>query len=212
MTTDTLTATFSIVAVDPDTRTCGTAVASCFPAVGKIVPYVRSGVGAFCTQHGHNPEWGPIALDMLEKGFLPEQVLSELLRDDPLRDVRQLAVIDMCGRAAHRNPAGAAPPSLWWGACSGRFYSCQGNTLTGQEVIFTMSKTYETTSGSLADRLLAALLAGDRAGGDHRGRLAAGLRVAGPNPICDVIELDVDESDRAVEELFQEYIAIQKSK
>src|SRR5580765_6545845 len=96
-----ITATFSIVAVDPETGICGAAVASKFPAVGKVVPYVRADVGAFCTQHWHNPKWGDKALDLLEKGKLPEDVLGELLRDDPQRDKRQLAIIDMTGRAAN---------------------------------------------------------------------------------------------------------------
>jgi uncharacterized Ntn-hydrolase superfamily protein len=99
--------TFSIVAVDPEAGLCGAAVASKYPAVGKVVPYVRAGVGAFCTQHWHEPKWGERALDLLEKGKLPEEVLSELLRDDPQRDKRQLAIINMNvlrmpGKYAHR--------------------------------------------------------------------------------------------------------------
>src|SRR6187200_3643970 len=82
------TATFSICAVDPETGICGAAVASKYPAVGKVVPYVRAGVGAFCTQHWHNPEWGEHALDLLAEGKLPEDVLAQLLRDDPQRDKR----------------------------------------------------------------------------------------------------------------------------
>jgi len=170
--------TFSIVAVDPNTGVCDSAVASKYPAVGKVVPYVRAGVGAFCTQHWHNPPWGEHALDLLAKGDLPEAVLAELLRDDPQRDKRQLAIIDMAGRAADRNPANADPSGIWWGAASGRYYACQGNTLTGSGVIFVMARAYEQTKGSLADRLMAALVAGDKAGGDHRGRLAAGMRIA----------------------------------
>ena len=81
--TDHVTATFSIVAADPETGVCGAAVASKYPAVGKVVPYVRAGVGAFCTQHWHNPSWGEKALDLLEQGKLPEEVLGELIRDDP---------------------------------------------------------------------------------------------------------------------------------
>jgi len=68
--------------------------------VGKVVPYVRGGVGAFCTQHWHNPDWGELALDLLAKRYLPEQVLAELLQNDAQRDKRQLAIIDMSGRAA----------------------------------------------------------------------------------------------------------------
>ncbi len=96
--------TFSIVAVDPSTGECGAAVASKFPAVGKVVAHVRGGVGAFCTQYYHRPEWGVAALDMLESGLLPEEVLGRLLRNDDGRGHRQLAIIDMAGRSASRNP------------------------------------------------------------------------------------------------------------
>jgi len=201
--------TFSIVAVDPNTGVCGAAVASKYPAVGKVVPYVRAGVGAFCTQHWHNPKWGEHALDLLAKGHLPEQVLAELLRDDPQRDKRQLAIIDMSGRAANRNPANADPSGVWWGAASGRYYACQGNTLVGCDVVFAMARAYEQTQGSLADRLMAALVAGDQAGGDHRGRLAAGIRVARKGVEGCWLELYVDKSDDAVTELAQKYAALE---
>ena len=78
-TEDAITATFSIVAVDPQTGVCGAAVASKYPAVGKVVPYVRAGVGAFCTQHHHVPRWGEQALDLLAAGKRPEAVFLELL-------------------------------------------------------------------------------------------------------------------------------------
>jgi uncharacterized Ntn-hydrolase superfamily protein len=197
--------TFSIVAVDPETGICGAAVASKYPAVGKVVPFVRAGVGAFCTQHWHEPKWGERALDLLAEGNLPEQVLADLLRADKLRDKRQLAIIDMQGRAANRNPAQADPSGIYWGAMSGRYYACQGNTLTGRQVIVAMARAYEETTGSLADRLMAALVAGDRAGGDHRGRLAAGVRVAKPGTAGYWLELQVDKSDDAVAELARKY-------
>ena len=203
-----VTGTFSIVAVEPETGVCGAAVASKYPAVGKIVPYVRAGVGAFCTQHWHNPKWGERALDLLAKGHLPEQVLGELLDNDALRDKRQLAIIDMSGRAANRNPAKADPSGVWWGAVSGKYYACQGNTLVGREVIFAMARAYEETKGSLADRLMAALAAGDSAGGDHRGRLAAGIRIAKEGVKGYWLELYVDKSDDAVVELAKKYAAL----
>jgi uncharacterized Ntn-hydrolase superfamily protein len=88
---------------------------------------------------------------------------------------------------------------------SGKFYACQGNTLVGRDVVTAMAAAYEEASGSLADRLMAALVAGDRAGGDHRGRLGAGLRVAGPCVDGGILELDVDESGDAVLELSRQY-------
>ena len=202
---DGITATFSIVAVDPETGVCGAAVASKYPAVGTVVPYVRAGVGAFCTQHWHNPKWGEKALDLLGEGKLPEEVLGELLRDDEHRDKRQLAVIDMQGRAANRNPAHADKGGIYWGAMSGRYYAVQGNTLAGREVITEMARAYEETKGSLADRLMAALIAGDSAGGDHRGRLAAGIRVCRKGTDGYWLELQVERSDNAVVELAEKY-------
>jgi uncharacterized Ntn-hydrolase superfamily protein len=200
-----VTGTFSIVAADPETGVCGAAVASKYPAVGKVVPYVRPGVGAFCTQHWHNPQWGPKALDLLAAGKAPEEVLAELLRDDPQREKRQLAIVDMSGRAVNRNPANADSSGVWWGGATGRYYACQGNTLTGRGVIEAMARAYEETKGSLADRLMAALVAGDRAGGDHRGRLAAGIRVAKKGVPGYWLEIQVDKSDDAVNELLRRY-------
>jgi uncharacterized Ntn-hydrolase superfamily protein len=200
-----ITATFSIVAVDPETGVCGAAVASKYPAVGKVVPYVRAGVGAFCTQHWHEPKWGEQALDLLASGKRPEEVFVELLKDDPRSEQRQLAIIDMRGRTAQHHPTAAAQSSLYWGGQSGRYYACQGNTLTGREVIDAMAKAYEETQGSLADRLMASLVAGDNAGGDHRGRLAAGIRVCKKDVDGYWFELHVDRSDDAVLELARRY-------
>jgi uncharacterized Ntn-hydrolase superfamily protein len=200
-----VTGTFSIVAADPETGVCGAAVASKYPSVGTVVPYVRAGVGAFCTQHWHNPQWGERALDLLAAGKAPEQVLAELLGDDPQREKRQLAIVDVRGRAVNRNPANADPSGVWWGGMTGRYYACQGNTLTGREVIAAMARAYEETKGSLADRLMAALAEGDRAGGDHRGRLAAGVRVAKKGVPGYWLELQVDKSDDAVGELLRRY-------
>jgi uncharacterized Ntn-hydrolase superfamily protein len=204
-----LSATFSIVAVDPETGVCGAAVASKYPAVGKVVPYVRAGVGAFCTQHHHEPKYGPRALDLLSQEKLPEEVFAQLLKDDPHRDQRQLAIVDMQGRAANRNPAAAAGGSLYWGGMTGRFYACQGNTLAGRKVVASMGQAYEETEGALADRLMAALVAADRAGGDHRGKLAAGIRIAKRGVEGDWLALDVDDSDNAVEELKRRFDALE---
>jgi len=204
-----ITATFSIVAADPESGICGAAVASKYPAVGRVVPYVRAGVGAFCTQHYHVPKWGEPALDRLASGMPPERVLAELLADDDQREQRQLAIIDMSGRAAVHNPTAAPKDSRYWGAMTGRYYACQGNTLTGREVIAAMAAAYEDTKGSVADRLIAALIAGDCAGGDHRGRLAAGIRMARRDTEGYWLELYVDESDDAVVELARKYAELE---
>jgi Family of unknown function (DUF1028) len=114
--------TFSIVAVDPVTGECGAAVASKYPAVGRVVPYVRADVGAFCTQHYHVPAWGEPALDALASGKSPSDVLADLLRVDQQPEQRQLAIIDMQGRTANHNPTQAGDNSRWWGAMAGRNY------------------------------------------------------------------------------------------
>lgn len=204
-----ITATFSIVAVDPESGTCGTAVASKYPAVGKVVPYVRAGAGAFCTQHWHVPKWGNSALDLLAEGKRPEEVLLHFLKDDPQAELRQLAIVDMQGRVAVHNPSAAPQASEYFGAMTGKGYSCQGNTLTGREVVTEMAKAFESTQGSLADRLMAALIAGDCAGGDHRGRLAAGIRVAKKQVDGNWLELDVDKCDDAVIELARKYAELE---
>lgn len=201
-----ITATFSIVAIDPETGACGAATASKYPSVGRIVPYARAGAGAFCTQHWNKKQWGEPALDLLASGKSPEETLAELLRDDKEKDKRQLLIIDMEGRTLVRNPAKPdLPGGVYWGGMSGRNYACAGNTLAGRDVVVAMAKAFEETEGSLADRLMSALVAADRAGGDHRGRLAAGIRVARKGVEGLWLELQVDKSDDAVTDLLKLY-------
>jgi uncharacterized Ntn-hydrolase superfamily protein len=202
-------ATFSIAAVDIEAGVCGAAVASKYPAVGKVVAHARAGVGAFCTQHYGVVKWGKPALDSLEDGSLPEEVLTELLTDDKQPGQRQLAIIDMKGRSAQRHPVAAGPSSSYWGGMSGKFYVCQGNTLSGREVITEMGRAFEDTKGSLADRLMAALIAGDCAGGDHRGRLGAGIRVCKTGVDGYWLDLHVDKSDDAVVDLARKYVELE---
>jgi len=197
--------TFSIVAIEPETGICGAAVASRYPAVGSVVPHVRGGVGAFCTQHYHQPTWGKRSLELLADGKSAGEVLVELTRDDERAGTRQLGIVDRLGRTAQLNPVDAPTDSRWWGATSGRFYACQGNTLTGREVVAEMARAYEASEGSLADRLMAALVAGDQAGGDHRGRLAAAIVVDRPDSEETWLRLQVDKSDDAVRELAARY-------
>src|SRR3984957_7540887 len=100
---DTLTATFSIAAIDPETGTCGAAVASKANAACKYVAHARAGVGVFCTQHYSVKPWGVKALDLLADKKIPEEVLAELLKNDNAPGGRQLAIIDMKGRSAQRH-------------------------------------------------------------------------------------------------------------
>ena len=199
------TGTFSIVAIDPTAGEAGVAVASKYPAVGSVVPFVRAGVGAFATQCHSNPPWGPRALDMMAKGMHPSDIIAALLKDDDKPGLRQLALIDMQGRAANHNPYTREGDGLWWGSLAGRFYSCQGNTLVGMQVIHEMAKAFETAPGPLSDRLMASLVAGDCAGGDHRGRLAAAILVASPKQCDRPFDLRVDNDGDAVNALREAY-------
>jgi len=200
-----IVATFSIAGIDPEAGTCGGAVASKYPAVGKVVVHALPGVGVFCTQHHDRRAIAPKALDLLADKKTPEEVLVEILRDDPQPGLRQMGLIDMEGRSALHHPVKAGQASWYWGGMSGKHYVCQGNTLTGREVIVAMAQAFEETKGSLADRLMAALVAGDCAGGDHRGRLAAGLRVCKHDVEDYWLDLHVDKSDDAVIELARQY-------
>jgi uncharacterized Ntn-hydrolase superfamily protein len=198
-------ATFSICAVDPESGLCGAAVASKYPAVGKVVAHARAGVGAFCTQHYGVQKWGEPALDALAAGTRPEQVIADLLKGDNQPEQRQLGIVDMKGQTAVHNPTQAPKGSNYWAAMTGRNYCVQGNTLVGREVITEMARAYEETKGSFSDRLMASLLAGDAVGGDHRGRLAAGIRIAKTGTEGYWFELHVDESGDAVVELMENY-------
>ena len=116
---------------DPETGVCGAAVASRYPAVGKAVAYARAGVGAFCTQHWLNRKWGEKALDLLQAGKLPEEVLGELLRDDKQLGKRQLAIIDRQGRAAVRNPHEKRASSILRPSCHSSTTAVYRNGLSG---------------------------------------------------------------------------------
>lgn len=167
--------TFSIVAYDPANGDLGVAVQSKAFAVGARVPYAQAGIGAIATQAATNSSFGPRGLVLLERGLSPEQVIDSLLKADERPAVRQLAVIDAKGRAAVHTGDSCMD---WKGSRSGSFFSCQGNLLAGPAVVDSMAAGFEGASGELAERLLAALEAGQRAGGDSRGMQSAALIVA----------------------------------
>jgi uncharacterized Ntn-hydrolase superfamily protein len=200
-----ITATFSIAAIDPETGASGVAVASKAPQACLYVGHARAGVGAFCTQHYAVKPWGEKALDMLADKKLPEEVLAELLKNDKNPGGRQLAIIDMQGRSAQHHPVTAPKSSHYWGGMSGKFYVCQGNTLVGRDVVVAMAKAYEETKGSFADRLMSALIAADCAGGDHRGRLSAGIRVCKKDGDGYWLDMHVENHKDAVVELHKRY-------
>lgn len=169
--------TFSIVACDLEEQTWGVAVASKFPAVGAIVPWAQAEVGAVGTQSFANTSFGPRGLALMTTGLSAQETLSRLLEDDPERDLRQVGLVDSKGGAETFTGSGCF---AWAGGISGKGYAIQGNILKSGRVVPAMEKAFLKTSGSLPKRLHAALLAGDRAGGDKRGRQSAAIYVVKP--------------------------------
>jgi uncharacterized Ntn-hydrolase superfamily protein len=169
-------ATFSIVAFDPRTGDLGVAVASRVFGVGNHVPWAEAGVGAVATQAAMNGGYGPRGLELLRQGLSAQQVLERLLAEDKFDRVegRQVAIVDAKGNVAvHTGPAA----NEWKGHLTGATYSVQGNILAGPHVAQAMARAFENTTGELAERLYAALKAGDDAGGDRRGRQSASILV-----------------------------------
>lgn len=166
--------TFSIVAYDADEAAWGIAVASKFPAVGAVVPWARAGCGAVATQSFANTTFGPLGLESMGKGLDAQTALSRLLADDPQRESRQVGFVDAQGGSATFSGAECFD---WAGGVTGPSYAIQGNILAGPQVVEAMQSAFLGTSGELAERLYAALLAGDRAGGDKRGRQSAAILV-----------------------------------
>jgi len=195
--------TFSIVARDPGTGEFGVAVQSHWFSVGSIVPWAAAGVGALATQSFANPDFGPAGLALLKAGRSPEQVLAELLAADPGRDERQVALVDRHGQVAAHTGERSIP---WAGHQMGEGYSVQANIMVDDRTVPAMASAFEKTRGPLGERLLAALEAGQAAGGDLRGRQSAALRVVGPEATGAFwedqrIDLRVDDHPQPIEEL-----------
>jgi len=168
--------TFSIVAIDPQNGDLGVAVASRYFSVGSVVPWAMAEVGAVATQADVNVGYGQQAIDLLRQGMTAQDALKKLFADDkfPGKDGRQVAIVDAKGNvAAH---TGSHAPK-WAGDRQGKTWSAQGNILAGAQVPEAMGKAFEATQGELAERLFAALKAGDLAGGDSRGRQSASILV-----------------------------------
>ena len=170
--------TFSIVATDG--TAWGVAVASKFLAVGAAVPAAAVNVGAIATQAWANLAYRADGLAMLRDGKSAAETLDALIAADGNRDDRQAGIVDRDGRAATYTGSGANP---WAGGVTGDSYAIQGNILVGPEVVDAMQQAWLATSPNtpLARRLLAALQAGDDAGGDSRGRQSAALLVVTPD-------------------------------
>jgi uncharacterized Ntn-hydrolase superfamily protein len=199
--------TFSIVGFDRANGDLGVAVQSKFPNVGLAIPFARAGVGAVATQSFCNTGYGPRGLALLENGATPAQALDILVADDIHREVRQVGIVDAQGRTASFTGARCFD---WAGQLPGIDCAAQGNTLTGAEVVAAMARTFENAKGSLAERLVAALQAGQASGGDRRGQQSAALKVVraggGYGGFDDrYVELSVVDHPRPIDELERLY-------
>ena len=195
--------TYSIVACDLDEGEWGVAVQSKFLAVGSVVPWAEPGAGAVATQSYANPRYGPDGLALLRQGLAAEDVVKRLTDADDDRDQRQLGVVDATGRGATFTGSGCHD---WAGGRTGTGYAAQGNILVSGETVDALAETFEATEGSLAERLLASLAAGQAAGGDSRGQQSAALLVVrrdgGYAGLSDVVvDLRVDDHETPIEEL-----------
>lgn len=194
--------TFSIVAHDPEKQEWGVAVASKYLAVGAVVPWAKAGVGAVATQSYANVFYGSKGLELMAQGKSAAETIKLLTEEDKGKALRQVGIVDAKGEAANFSGDKCNP---WAGAKSGKYYTCQGNLLAGENVVDAMAKAFEETKGPLAWRLMAALEAGDQAGGDKRGKQSAAILVvraaAGPTGSDRYVDYRVDDHEDPVPEL-----------
>lgn len=200
---DRLAHTFSIVARDSQTGEIGVAVESHYFSVGPIVPWAEPGIGAVATQSLVEVAYGPRGLELMRNGKTAPQALEELVKQDANRDLRQVAMIDARGKVAAFTGDRCIPDA---GDKVGAQYSVQANLMVNANVWPAMARAYERTGGDLATRLLAALEAGQRAGGDIRGRQSAAIIIVKGSrslkPWEDrVMELRVEDSPHPIREL-----------
>jgi uncharacterized Ntn-hydrolase superfamily protein len=175
---DSTQGTFSIVAYDSVTQELGVAVQSKYFSVGTAVPWAEAGVGAVATQATVNMSLGKQALAMLGSGLSAEETLRALAAADSLWDSRQVGIVDAQGRVVNWTGKRCLD---WAGGVVGPGFACQGNILAGPAVVEGMARAYRETEGELAERLIAALTAGQAAGGDKRGQQSAALIVVRPS-------------------------------
>ena len=195
--------TFSIVAYDAVANAWGVATESKFLAVGAVVPWAQAKVGAIATQSYANTAFGPKGLRLMAKGLSAQETLERLLAADKGRQQRQVGVVDRTGRAATFTGSGC---HAWAGGLTGSHFAVQGNILARARVVEAIAAKFEASTGELADRLVAALLAGQRAGGDRRGQQSAAVLIvrekggyAGFNDRY--LDLRVDDDPQPIERL-----------
>lgn len=189
--------TWSIVAHDPAAGEIGVAVSTCAFAVGSRVPFVAPGVGAVASQAFVNPFYGYRGLEMLRDGVAPEDIVRRLTEADAGRADRQLHLMDRDGRSAAYTGAECVP---WCGHTVRDGFSIAGNMLAGPEVVERTAEVFAATPGSLAVRFLAALRAGEAAGGDKRGRQSAAMLIHDAEEYA-LVDLRVDDHPDPLAEL-----------
>ncbi len=195
--------TFSIVARDPSRDAVGIAVHSKFVGVGAVVPFAAADAGAVATQSFANVAFGPDGLDVLREGHTADEALEALLAEDDRPERRQVGIVGADGSVAAHTGAECFDVA---GDVQGAEYTVQGNILENEETLTTMADAYEDASGGFPERLLAALRAGNEAGGDSRGEQSAALYVAKPEGGYDGgndrwIDVRVDDHESPIDEL-----------
>ena len=183
--------TWSIIARDPASGAFGIAIATRFFAAGALCPHAESGVGALSTQALINPHFGPQCLELLRAGVPAPEVVERVTAPDEGRDQRQLHAIDAAGRVGQHTGARCVD---WCGAIMGSGYSVAGNMLANERVIGETARAFEASRRPFAERLIAALEAGEAAGGDKRGRQSAALLIHSTEAYP---ELDIRVDDHA---------------
>jgi len=200
-------ATYSIAACDLDAGQWGVATQSKFLAVGSVVPWAEPRVGAIATQAYANPRYGSEGLGLLRVGLSAEEVVQRLTAADEGRDQRQLGVVDREGRSASFTGAECLD---WAGGRTGPCYAAQGNILVSAATVDAIAETFESSTGTLAERLLDCLDAAQAAGGDRRGQQSAALLVVeqdgGYAKLSDtIVELRVEDHELPLTELRRLY-------
>lgn len=195
--------TFSIVARDPETGEMGVAVQSHWFSVGTIVTWAEAGVGAIATQSFVNASFGPRGLEMLKQGMTAQQTVDSLLASEEGREFRQLAIIDSKGNAASFTGKKCVQPA---GNIVGNNFSCQANLMINDKIWPAMAEAFKNASGPLAERMIAALEAGQEAGGDIRGKQSAAMLIVRGESTGKVwedrlIDIRVDDSPEPIKEL-----------
>ena len=194
--------TFSVVARDPVTGALGAAVSTARLAVGNRVIHVEHNVGAIATQANTNPLLAKEALQRLQNGVTAKDALDAVLKADEKRDERQLSIIDAKGNVAAFT---GTKPDDYKNHVIGKDFIVAGNILVGKETLEAMASAFDALKGTLADRVMAALEAGQQAGGDRRGKISAAIVVVNQAPSSNGyaknIDLRIDSSKDPVAEL-----------